>query len=686
MPFVAGLAMREKQVQQSTRPVISIHKWFARRPGTVFRSLLLAEFGKDLPLSEAYWSEHTLDRVVADPFMGGGTSVYESLRLGCSVAACDINPMSAWLVREAVEKVDVAAVRATGVAIWESLRSRIGDLYKTKCLACHEMADVKYFLWAKAVDCPECEKRVVLQPNLRLAKAVRHTHEIHLCPACLRVSEIHPGTDPRCVTCGADLSVGTTRGNDAFCPHCDHTFPFAQELAQPPEHELVCIEYHCTTCYGGQKGRQFKSATAADRHLASDAGARLAAQEAIHPLPIPHDAIPAGDETSRLHRWGYKNYSELFTDRQLLSLGVLADEIRKVEDPSIQGALATVFSDFLRYQNLLCRYDTYALKCQDVFAVHGFPVGLSACENNVPGIPGVGSGAFIHFLDKYCKAKEYTRAPHETRYDGKRKTLVPTPQHPIEAPLVDNVSDLAVRRSAYIQACPAQTLQLQPGTLDAVITDPPYYANVQYAELMDFCYVWLRQVIRDDPSLRAETTRHEAEATGNATQGRGLEEFTQAMSDVYTTMSAALKPDGLFAFTYHHNDPDAYSPLIVAILDSGLTCTEVLPVPAEMAASIHINNTKSSILDSLFVCRPRQAVGRVPRSVAGLSVSELVDRDVKAIEQSGYTPTLGDVACLTAGHTAANAIRRLSASWNANLPVTDKLRTAQDAMSPQLTL
>ena len=44
IPFVAGLALREKQIQQNYRPIIAVHKWFARRPGTLFRSLLLSEF------------------------------------------------------------------------------------------------------------------------------------------------------------------------------------------------------------------------------------------------------------------------------------------------------------------------------------------------------------------------------------------------------------------------------------------------------------------------------------------------------------------------------------------------------------------------------------------------------------------------------------------------------------------
>ena len=52
----------------------------------------------------------------------------------------------------------------------------------------------------------------------------------------------------------------------------------------------------------------------------------------------------------------------------------------------IRHALATNLSDLLRYQNMLCRYDTMALKSLDIFSVHGFPVGLVECESNLLGI------------------------------------------------------------------------------------------------------------------------------------------------------------------------------------------------------------------------------------------------------------------------------------------------------------
>ena len=57
IPFVARLAQREKQIQQHYRPVIGVHKWFARRPGTLYRALLLAEFAAGRPLVEQFFVE-----------------------------------------------------------------------------------------------------------------------------------------------------------------------------------------------------------------------------------------------------------------------------------------------------------------------------------------------------------------------------------------------------------------------------------------------------------------------------------------------------------------------------------------------------------------------------------------------------------------------------------------------------
>jgi hypothetical protein len=76
-----------------------------------------------------------------------------------------------------------------------------------------------------------------------------------------------------------------------------------------------------------------------------------------------------------------------------------------------------------------------------------------------------------------------------------------------------------------------------------------------------------------------------------------------------------LKPGAPLAFTFHHNELEAYQSIGVAI-----TCTQALPCPAEMGGSIHIHGTGSSIVDTVFVCRERRVPFAVPPLIKTTSV------------------------------------------------------------------
>ncbi|MBM3223533.1 MAG: DUF1156 domain-containing protein [Candidatus Tectomicrobia bacterium] len=154
IPFVAAMALREKQIQQNYRPIIAVHKWFARRPGTLFRALLLAEFCTE-SLPESYYKAHCFpDMRIADPFMGGGIPLLEANRLGCEVIGYDINPMAYWIVHQEMTHLDLQTYRQTASQFIKWLERKIGTLYKTKCQTCgDDRADVKYFLWVKTQAC-----------------------------------------------------------------------------------------------------------------------------------------------------------------------------------------------------------------------------------------------------------------------------------------------------------------------------------------------------------------------------------------------------------------------------------------------------------------------------------------------------------------------------------------------------
>ena len=79
--LIGAPALREKQIQQNYRPIIAVHKSFARPPSTLSRGLMLADL-RDRPLAETFFRANDFPgRVVADPFMGGGTPLMEANRV-----------------------------------------------------------------------------------------------------------------------------------------------------------------------------------------------------------------------------------------------------------------------------------------------------------------------------------------------------------------------------------------------------------------------------------------------------------------------------------------------------------------------------------------------------------------------------------------------------------------------------
>lgn len=680
--MIAAMALKEKQIQQNYRPIIAVHKWFARRPGTLFRGLLLSEFSEE-PLADTFFRANDFPgRIVADPFIGGGTPLIEANRVGCDVVGFDINPMATWIVREEIEHLDIDAYREAASDLMAALESDIGATYRTDCpLYGDRDVPVKYFLWVKVLDCEKCGRDVDLFPGYLLANDTRHPNNILICSECGELNEVpNLGNPGKCHSCTAALiESGPAKRNRCACCHCDHVNRYPRSGSGPLRHRMFAIEYYNPRRKEAHSGRFFKRPSEKDLTCAATAAGRW---QNLRPKFVPEQKIPPGDETDRLRRWGYSFYRELFNERQLVGLELSCRLIEKVSSQRMRHALATNLSDLLRYQNMLCRYDTMALKSLDIFSVHGFPVGLIQCESNFLGIvngsgASVGSGGWRNIVEKYAKAKRYCEAPFETRHQGGRKTLVP-----IKGEWIGERWNGGRPRSVTIRCLSSTDVQLAPQSLDAVFTDPPYLGNVQYGELMDFCYVWLKRLVSSEAEgfARASTISSD-ELTGNETQARGLIHFTDGLSAVYRAMAHALKPGAPLAFTFHHNRLDAYHAVGVAILDAGLVCSATLPCPAEMGGSIHIHGTGSSIIDSVFVCRNHGTVRRSHLFDTPAGLLALVLCDLDQLRAAGVKPTVGDTRCIVFGHLTRMNIWNLRRNWETNASTPTRLARFADALT-----
>ena len=608
--------------------------------------------------------------------MGGGIPLLEANRVGCGVLGFDINPMAWWIVREEIEHLDLGAYRKAADELRVHLETEIGFLYRTRCvLDGNPSVPVKSFFWVKTQQCAACRLDFDLFAGYRLAENVRHPKHVLVCSQCGDLNEVDDVKTPGgCTSCHTTLRMrGNVVRGKATCPHCGEIHRVPDLRAAPYKHRLFALEYVNPSARSLPKGRLFKKADADDLEKVTHAEKLWKRTESQF---VPEDAIPAGDETDRLHRWGYQQYRELFHPRQLLGLELSARFIATTADVRVRRALATNLSDLLRYQNQLCRYDSMALKVLDIFSVHGFPVGLMHAEANLLGILNpvsgapVGSGGWANIIDKYGKAKAYCDAPFEIRAKGSARVAMPGEwigefRNGVRAP---------ESREVTIRCADAACAETAAGTLDGVFTDPPYFGNVQYAELMDFCYVWLRRLVGgEELAFRSHSTRNPKELTGNITLQRGTECFAEGLSNVFRKMAVALKSGGPFAFTFHHNSLDAYTSVAVAILDAALVCSITLPCPAEMGGSIHINGTGSSIIDTIFVCRSTGKVSRRTLAESPEELTKVVGNDLEQLRLGSVNPTRGDTRCIAFGHVTRLAIWSLRHGWSVEAPIATRL-------------
>ena len=643
-------------------------------------ALILSEF-VDASLQQSFFQANDLAGIrVVDPFMGGGTPLIEANRVGCDVQGLDVNPMSTWIVRQEIEHLDLPAYRQAAHCLLDGLRAEVDDLYRTDCPIYGDgEVPVKCFLWVKVIDCSACGAQIDLFPGYLVAENKRHPMNVLVCPDCGDLNEVEDRKAPgHCRSCGAQLlQTGRARKGRCPCRQCGHDNVYPGGSGQPLRHRLFALEYFNPMRKAVHRGRFFKKADAADLRRAEIAVQRW---RSLIPRFAPDVEIPPGDETHRLHRWGYRLWSDLFNPRQLLGLELSCRVVAEVRDERIRDALATNLSDLLRYQNMLCRYHAGALKSLDVFSVHGFPVGLIQCESNLLGIvdgagANVGSGGWTNVVAKFDKAKQFCNAPFEVTRNSSKNMRVPITGERIGETLNGR------RRAVVLDCGSAMTMDVQEDSLDAVFTDPPYFGNVQYAELMDFCHVWLRRLVdASAPGFDRATTRSPNELTGNDTQRRGLNQFAEGLAQAWSQMAKGLKPGAPLAFTYHHNQVSAYYAVGMAILDAGLVCSASLPCPAEMSGSIHIHGTKSSIVDTIFVCRSAGAIPRrwlcgTSRQLVALVANELAD-----LEDAGCKPSLGDTRCILFGHLTRLTIWRLRATWNASATTENKMERLAETM------
>ncbi len=265
------------------KPIYQMHKWFARRASCVFRAILLGALkpaGTDI--MEEFYKDHTHDpdtngKVILDPFMGGGTTVVEALRLGCKVIGIDLNPVAWFIVKTEVEPLDLDELKAAFERLanrkthsGRTVREELLSHYKTRCPACgNEDADIIYVFWVKSAICtnPECKKQVPLFSDYLVAQK-NPSNRFFSDAKCPHAScgktfdwEIEPAAmvgEERLMLASSRDGAGEGRGNrrwtystpdeSARCPWCSKSIVPKTRSAKPERKKIRISVYHCPHC------------------------------------------------------------------------------------------------------------------------------------------------------------------------------------------------------------------------------------------------------------------------------------------------------------------------------------------------------------------------------------------------------------------------------------------------------
>ncbi|MHA2052415.1 MAG: DNA methyltransferase [Candidatus Hodarchaeales archaeon] len=642
---ISRLAIPERS---SYKPIYQISKWFARRASSTFRAILLSAcYTSSEAFMERFYAESSLsDVVIMDPFMGGGTTIIEGLRLGMKCIGVDINPIAWFITKSEAELVDISKLEVAIDKCKEKLEKRIKKWYMTQCPNCDGNADIIYVHWVKQLECPYCEKKIPLFRNFIVVSNIDNIKLI--CPSCnLLFSKDHPLDDSlRCPECNFSFlpKVGYRIGRSScVCPSCGESSNLT-ELNRLKTSSLSSLPYaiegYCPNCAKTKDSslaktnyKFVKGITQLDVDLFNEADVEWKKTSGL--LLHPMSEIPFGTSTKVLLNHNYRKWKDMFNNRQLLSLSLILTYIETIKDTIVQELLLAAFLNLLNHNNVFTRYSPKGRKVEGVFARHDFHPLSTFAENNVWGTK-YGRGTWLKCLRRLVKGKEFNIAP----YNFKRTNLSSgkADKKKIFSGKIDGKLNSQDRRNFskingnLILLCQdANTIPSFKEPVDLIISDPPYADNVNYAELSDFLYVWIRLVLKERyPFFIPLATPKEEEAIESKTRKTN---YFEKLGSIFKVCSRSLRPNGLFIFTFHHSDPNKWFQLAESIDKANLRVVKTHVIPSEAKNVLNIQKKKGITFDLIIVSKAKD---KKPRNLVELEIfiKELANKFRKEMDRN----------------------------------------------------
>ena len=558
-----------------------------------------------------YLGEKTLP--IYDPFAGGGSIPLEAQRLGLKAIASDLNPVAVLINKALIEippkfknqsPVNPEADRvgmtvgkgkkkqrlpwrgASGLAndiryygAWmrEEAFKRIGHLYPKVKLSDGSYATAIAWLWTRTVPCPNpaCGVQMLLQTTFQISKKRSNEHWTkpvidYETKHISFVVQKHSGGIPQ---------GGTVDRNGVVCIACNNAAPLSYVREQARAGNMS--EQMTAVVAEGDRRRLYVSPT--DTHIQ----AAISAESAWRPT----QTITKTPKVSAL-TYGATHWHQLFTERQLTALTTFSDLQTEVRiritqdgrDDNYADAICTYLALAVGREVDMCssfdRWHTSGEKVTGVFGRQAIPMIWDFVESN-PFSNSTGNWmAHIKWI-----AKVVERLPAN------------------------------VNSSAVYQADASTTIHAQDGPI--IVTDPPYYDNINYADLSDFFYVWLRPLLRDVyPDLFAGIlTPKDEEITAipsrfDAPRQRFEDLLNKTLKLIRERCSPEFPSSIFYAYKQQEDEREGrastgWETMLSAIVSAGFQIVGTWPMRTE--GSVRLNAQAANALASsvVLVCRPR---------------------------------------------------------------------------------
>jgi adenine-specific DNA methylase len=458
----------------------------------------------------------------------------------------------------------------------------------------------------KTLPCPACSTLVDLFSSYIFAKNAypeRVPEAQALCPHCGAVNQTRH--DARQVTCAGcrrtfDPQRGPARGQTAHCVCCGHEFSIVKTVrasGEVPRHRRYA---KLLLLPDGTKS--YLRATPEDDALYSEAEKELGGRPNAYPIV----AINPGENTNQALGYNYRHWHEMFNARQLLALSILGERIAQIDEPAMRDLFMCLMSGALEFNNMFASYKgegTGAVR--HMFYHHILKPERVPLEANLWGTMK-SSGAFSTlFESRVLRALSYAENPFELRVGTKKGKASGEKVFNLSEPIGHDVAydhaAFAAGRRVYLSCGDSGRTGLPSVSVDAVISDPPFFDNVHYSELADFFHVWQRHVLGRAGSLEPATTR-----SADEVQNADEDAFTARLTALWAECARVLKDDGLLVFTYHHSRVEGWKSILRALMNAGFVIVAAQPIKAEMSGATPKHQAKEPIdLDIILVCRKR---------------------------------------------------------------------------------